>query len=161
MPGWTGHIGVWSSWIGYVAVCENEIETSRLGRRDIVISLRGTGTCTEWLKNLGATTLTTCPFGNANDVKGQTDNSMVETGVLNLYTSSTSECPSLQQSLRQEILRLVQKYNNEPLSVTITGHSLGASLAILAACDLNKLMKFRKILTFREHIRFRIKLDFE
>ncbi|MFS7889189.1 putative phospholipase A(1) [Helianthus anomalus] len=140
MPGWTGNIGVRSSWIGYVAVCEDENEISRLGRRDIVISLRGTATCTEWLENLRAT-LTSCPFGNANEVKGQTDNSMVETGVLSLYTSSTSESPSLQQSLRQEILRLVQKYNNEPLSVTITGHSLGASLAILAAYDLKTAIK--------------------
>ncbi|KAM0048470.1 putative phospholipase A(1) [Helianthus debilis subsp. tardiflorus] len=129
MPGWTSHIGVRSSWIGYVVVCEDENEISRLNRRDIVISLRGTATCTKWLNNLRAT-LTTCPFGNDNDVKGQTVNSMVETGVLSIYTSSTSECLSLQQSLRQEILRLVQKYNNEPLSVTVTGHSLGASLAI-------------------------------
>ncbi|KAK9051501.1 hypothetical protein SSX86_028128 [Deinandra increscens subsp. villosa] len=140
MPHWTGQIGVRSSWIGYVAVCEDENEISRLGRRDIVISLRGTATCSEWLENLRVT-LTSCPFASANDTQEQNDNSKVETGVLNLYTSSTSSCPSLQQSLRHEILRIVQKYNNEPLSVTITGHSLGASLAILAAYDLKTAIK--------------------
>ncbi|KAK1425055.1 hypothetical protein QVD17_20398 [Tagetes erecta] len=140
MPHWIGQIGVRSTWIGYVAVCEDENEISRLGRRDIVISLRGTATCTEWLENLRAT-LTSCPFGNDNDNIGQNDNPMVETGVLSLYTSSTSVCPSLQQSLQHEILRLVQKYNNEPLSVTITGHSLGASLAVLAAYDIKTAIK--------------------
>ncbi|KAI3743840.1 hypothetical protein L1987_56907 [Smallanthus sonchifolius] len=140
MPQWMGKIGVRSSWIGYVAVCEDENEISRLGRRDIVISLRGTATCSEWLENLRAT-LTSCPFDNADDMEGQQDNPMVETGVLSLYTSSTTICPSLQQSLQHEILRLVKKYNNEPLSVTITGHSLGASLAILAAYDIKNAIK--------------------
>ncbi|XP_024987267.1 phospholipase A(1) DAD1, chloroplastic-like [Cynara cardunculus var. scolymus] len=140
MPHWTGQIGVRSSWIGFVAVCEDQNEISRLGRRDVVISLRGTGTCLEWLENLRAT-LTRCPFGNENNMKGQNDEPMVESGVLSLYTSSTSVCPSLQQSIADEILRIVQKYSNEPLSVTITGHSLGASLAILAAYDIKTTIK--------------------
>ncbi|GJS54170.1 phospholipase A(1) DAD1, chloroplastic-like protein [Tanacetum coccineum] len=140
MPHWMGHIGVQSSWIGYVAVCEDKNEISRLGRRDIVISLRGTSTCSEWLENLRGT-LTSCPFNDLNDVKGQEEDSMVESGVLSLYTSSTSVCSSLQQSLKDEILRLVHKYNDEPLSVTITGHSLGASLAILAAYDIKTTIK--------------------
>lgn len=140
MPKWTGQIGVRSSWIGYVAVCEDEKEISRLGRRDIVISLRGTVTCSEWLENL-RTTLTSCPFSDENSVEGHKDDPMVESGVLSLYTLSTSERQSLQQSLKHELLRLVQKYNNEPLSVTITGHSLGASLAILAAYDIKTTIK--------------------
>ncbi|KAL8227957.1 hypothetical protein R6Q57_015541 [Mikania cordata] len=140
MPNWIGQIGVRSSWIGYVAVCEDENEISRLGRRDIVISLRGTATCSEWLENL-RTTLTSCPFVDATDTIGQNDSPMVETGVLSLYTSSTSACPSLQHSLRHEISRLVQKYNNEPLSITLTGHSLGASLAVLAAYDIKTAIK--------------------
>ncbi|XP_071709003.1 phospholipase A(1) DAD1, chloroplastic-like [Rutidosis leptorrhynchoides] len=140
MPHWIGKMGVRSSWIGYVAVCEDKDEISRLGRRDIVISLRGTATCLEWLENLRGT-LTSCPFSNADDVTEENNDSMVESGVLSLYTSSTSTCASLQQSLKDEILRIVQKYNGEPLSITITGHSLGASLAILAAYDIKTTIK--------------------
>lgn len=44
-----------SSWIGYVAVCDDVDEIARLGRRDIVIAYRGTATCSEWLENLRAT----------------------------------------------------------------------------------------------------------
>ncbi|KAI3764595.1 hypothetical protein L2E82_14606 [Cichorium intybus] len=139
MPPWLG-IGERSSWIGYVAVCEDQNEITRLGRRDIVISLRGTGTCLEWLENLRAT-LTRCPFGNVKQPNGQHDTPMVESGVLSLYTSSTSVCQSLQQSVKDEILRLVEVYRDEPLSVTITGHSLGASLAILAAYDIKNTIK--------------------
>ncbi|CAH1416227.1 unnamed protein product [Lactuca virosa] len=139
MPTWVGGIGERSSWIGYVAVCEDQNEITRLGRRDIVISLRGTGTCLEWLENLRAT-LTRCPFGNRLS-NGQHDTPMVESGVLSLYTSSTSVCQSLQQSVTDEILRIVDTYGDEPLSVTITGHSLGASLAILAAYDIKNTIK--------------------
>nr|XP_043625259.1 phospholipase A(1) DAD1, chloroplastic-like [Erigeron canadensis] len=140
MPRWIGHMGVQSSWIGYVAVCEDKSEISRLGRRDIVIALRGTTTCLEWLENLRGT-LTSCPFNNVHGMRRENDEPMVESGVLSLYTSSTSVCPSLQKSLKDEVLRLVRKYNNEPLSVTITGHSLGASLAILAAYDIKTTIK--------------------
>lgn len=50
-PSW---MGIQSSWIGYVAVCNDKEEIDRLGRRDIVIALRGTTTCLEWLENLRA-----------------------------------------------------------------------------------------------------------
>ncbi|KAL4585926.1 hypothetical protein LXL04_010553 [Taraxacum kok-saghyz] len=139
MPSWIG-VGERSSWIGYVAVCEDQNEITRLGRRDIVISLRGTGTCFEWLENMRAT-LTRCPFGNIKFPNGQHGTPMVESGVLSLYTSSTSACQSLQQMVKDEILKIVERYGDEPLSVTITGHSLGASLAILAAYDIKNTIK--------------------
>ncbi|XP_071714725.1 phospholipase A(1) DAD1, chloroplastic-like [Rutidosis leptorrhynchoides] len=135
MPRW---MQVQSSWIGYVAVCEDENEISRLGRRDIVVALRGTATCLEWLENLRAT-LTHCNVNNKSDVKQEL---MVEIGVLSLYTSGTTTCPSLQHSLQKEVLRLLKMYgDDQPLSLTITGHSLGASLAILAAYDINTTIK--------------------
>ncbi|KAL4567240.1 hypothetical protein LXL04_022817 [Taraxacum kok-saghyz] len=134
MPRW---MQVQSSWVGYVAVCEDEKEISRLGRRDVVIALRGTATCLEWLENLRAT-LTPC---NGDDSGEQKDGPMVEAGVLSLYASGTVMSPSLQQLLREEILRILRMYSGEPLSLTITGHSLGASLAILAAYDIKTTIK--------------------
>ncbi|KAD4178121.1 hypothetical protein R6Q59_021671 [Mikania micrantha] len=131
MPRW---MQVQSSWIGYVAVCNDEKEISRLGRRDIVIALRGTATCLEWLENLRAT-LTRCKEDHPNNEP------MVETGVLSLYTSGTITRPSLQHLLQEEVLRLLRFYRDEPLSLTITGHSLGASLAILAAYDIKTTIK--------------------
>ncbi|MBA0795039.1 hypothetical protein Gohar_019314, partial [Gossypium harknessii] len=43
-----------SSWIGFVAVCDDRREIQRMGRRDIVIALRGTATCLEWTENFRA-----------------------------------------------------------------------------------------------------------
>lgn len=128
-PSW---VATQSSWIGYVAVCQDQEVISRLGRRDVVIALRGTATCLEWLENLRAT-LTRLP-GPGTD--GSVSGPMVESGFLSLYTSKTASCPSLQEMLREEIKRLLQTYGDEPLSLTITGHSLGAALATLAAYDI-------------------------
>ncbi|XP_038876919.1 phospholipase A(1) DAD1, chloroplastic [Benincasa hispida] len=121
-----------SSWIGYVAVSQDKHEISRLGRRDVVIAFRGTATCLEWLENLRAT-LTTLP--------GDSPGVMVESGFLSLYTSGTESCPSLREMVREEIGRLLQSYGDEPLSLTITGHSLGAALATLAAYDIKEYFK--------------------
>lgn len=136
MPRWTQRMPSWmtakSSWVGYVAVCQDKDEIARLGRRDVVIAYRGTATCLEWLENLRAT-LTDFPgsMGPAPDC-----GPMVERGFYSLYTSRTSTCPSLQDMIREEIARVVESYGDEPLSLTITGHSLGAALAILSAYDI-------------------------
>lgn len=121
-----------SSWIGYVAVSQDKHEISRLGRRDVVIAFRGTATCLEWLENLRAT-LTNIP--------GESSGAMVESGFLSLYTSGTESCPSLREMVREEIGRLLQSYGEEALSLTITGHSLGAALATLAAYDIKEHFK--------------------
>nr|XP_004308496.2 PREDICTED: phospholipase A(1) DAD1, chloroplastic [Fragaria vesca subsp. vesca] len=132
-PSW---VGTQSSWIGYVAVCKDKDEIARLGRRDIVIALRGTATCLEWLENLRVT-LTHLPCGAKMAHTGaEGSEPMVETGFLSLYTSGTDLVPSLQQMIREEIRRLLQTYGDEPMSLTITGHSLGAALATLAAYDI-------------------------
>ncbi|PKI59315.1 hypothetical protein CRG98_020307 [Punica granatum] len=127
MPSW---MSTQSSWIGYVAVCQDKKEISRLGRRDIVIALRGTATCLEWIENLRAS-LT----GLHGDVE-QDDVPMVQSGFLSLYTSRTSTSPSLQDAIKEEIARIIRTYGDEPLSITLTGHSLGAALAKLAAYDI-------------------------
>ncbi|XWS45810.1 hypothetical protein CRYUN_Cryun14cG0011400 [Craigia yunnanensis] len=131
-PSW---VSTQSSWIGYVAVCQDKEEIARLGRRDVVISFRGTATCLEWLENLRAT-LTSLPDDVAN-VGPKSSGAMVESGFLSLYTSGTSTCPSLQNMVREEVGRVLEMYGDEPLSLTITGHSLGAALATLAAHDIN------------------------
>lgn len=137
-PRW---MAVQSSWIGYIAVCNDKQEISRLGRRDVIIALRGTATCLEWLENLRAT-LT--PLPNA---KSSYNSPMVGSGFLSLYTSSMGTRPSLQKLIREEISRILQTYPNEPLSFTITGHSLGAALATLAAYDIKETFKNSPLVT--------------
>ncbi|KAF9591234.1 hypothetical protein IFM89_003185 [Coptis chinensis] len=146
LPRWTESLPSWmtnrSSWIGYVAVCQDEEEIERLGRRDVVIAFRGTATCLEWLENLRAT-LTQFPGATCQyDSKP-----MVESGFLSLYTSHTLKFRSLQDQIREEIGKIVQSYGNEPISITITGHSLGAALATLTAYDITRSFNHSPLVT--------------
>lgn len=132
LPGWVDDMAPdldWmtqrSSWIGYVAVCECEREIARMGRRDIVISLRGTATCLEWGENLRAGLI------------GIDDESKVECGFWSLYKTCGAHVPSLSEAVVEEVNRLMELYKGEPLSITVTGHSLGAALALLAAEELS------------------------
>ncbi|XP_073124745.1 phospholipase A(1) DAD1, chloroplastic-like [Henckelia pumila] len=144
LPNWTQRIvSPRSSWIGYVAVCDDKAEIARLGRRDVVIAYRGTATCMEWVENLRAT-LTCLPC----DMAPHKCESMVQSGFLSLYTSSAAGGPpSLQDSIRWEINKILQKYADEPLSITVTGHSLGAALATLTAHDINTTFKHAPLVT--------------
>ncbi|XP_020577615.1 phospholipase A1-Ibeta2, chloroplastic-like [Phalaenopsis equestris] len=135
IPSWLNHAASsappWmtqsSSWIGFVAVCDNEREIARMGRRDIVVALRGTATALEWAENL-RTTLHPMP---------DSPSAKISSGFMNLYKSSPgSTTPSLSTAIVNEIRRLVAQYAGEELSITITGHSLGAALAILIADEL-------------------------
>lgn len=122
-----------SAWIGFVAVCRDLRVISRLGRRDVVVSLRGTATPLEWLENLRA---------SLSPVDDNDANAMVESGFLSLYTSGGTA--SLRNTLRAEFDRLLcANDDGPPLSVTITGHSLGAALATLAAYDLKAYLGHR------------------
>ncbi|KAG4378022.1 hypothetical protein AAZX31_18G231400 [Glycine max] len=146
LPNWVSSLSqlprVQSSWIGYVAVCEDREEIARLGRRDVVIALRGTATCLEWLENLRVT-LTKLP----SHMGCGYEDCMVENGFLSLYVSKTGACPSLQDMVREEVARVIESYGDEPLSITITGHSLGAALAILSAYDITATLKNAPMVT--------------
>ncbi|XP_027351394.1 phospholipase A(1) DAD1, chloroplastic-like [Abrus precatorius] len=148
LPNWVDKAPSWvstqSSYVGYVAVCENKEEIKRLGRRDIVVAYRGTTTCLEWLENFRAT-LTNLPIPcsskRAFEKNCAMDGSgpMVESGFLSLYTSFLANWSSLQEMVKQEISRIIQNYGEEPLSLTVTGHSLGAALATLTAYDIKTI----------------------
>ncbi|KAL8253932.1 hypothetical protein R6Q59_032153 [Mikania micrantha] len=146
LPGWIDRMPSWtstnSSWIGYVAVCNDDEEIARLGRRDVVIAYRGTATCLEWIENLRVT-LTSLP----DDVTPEKKRAMVQKGFLSMYTSASNTCPSLQDMVKEEISRIIETYRDEPLSVTITGHSLGAALATLTAYDITSTIKHSPMVT--------------
>jgi len=119
-----------SSWVGFVAVCDDRREIARLGRRDIVISLRGTATCLEWAENMRAQLI------NISEEKAEAE-AKVECGFLSLYKTRGTHVGSLSESVIEEVKRLMEVYKGETLSITITGHSLGAALALLVADDVS------------------------
>ncbi|GMJ15079.1 phospholipase A I beta 2, DAD1-Like Lipase 1 [Hibiscus trionum] len=118
-----------SSWIGYVAVSDDKREIHRMGRRDIVIALRGTATCLEWAENLRAQ-LVQIP-------ESDDPTQRVECGFLSLHKTRGAHVPSLAESVAEEVKRLMEKYKGENLSITITGHSLGAALSLLVADEIS------------------------
>ncbi|KAF0896302.1 hypothetical protein E2562_021457 [Oryza meyeriana var. granulata] len=126
-----------SRWIGYVAVATDEA-VRRLGRRDIVVSFRGTVTGSEWVANM-MSSLAPARFDPADprpDVK-------VESGFLSVYTSDDATCRftcgSCRNQLLSEVTRLINKYKHEDVSITLAGHSMGSSLAFLLGYDLAEL----------------------
>ncbi|KAG2713524.1 hypothetical protein I3760_04G179700 [Carya illinoinensis] len=128
---------VWSkhaNWMGYIAVSNDET-SRRLGRRDITIAWRGTVTRLEWMEDIKdflvpISSKIPCPDTTAK----------VQTGFLDLYTEKDEDCKYCRLSAREQILsevkRLLDKYADEEVSITITGHSLGAALAFLSAYDI-------------------------
>uniref|UniRef100_A0A7N0RHK2 Fungal lipase-type domain-containing protein n=1 Tax=Kalanchoe fedtschenkoi TaxID=63787 RepID=A0A7N0RHK2_KALFE len=129
---------VWSThanWMGYVAVSTNEEEIKRLGRRDIMVAWRGTVTYLEWIYDL-KDILCSANFSDDPTVK-------IELGFHDLYTKKDNDCHYCTYSAREQILseikRLVDRYAGEQLSITFTGHSLGAALGLLSAYDTAEL----------------------
>lgn len=129
---------VWSThanWMGYVAVTTDEEEVKRLGRRDIVIAWRGTVTYLEWISDL-KDILHPANFGDDPTIK-------IESGFHDLYTKKEDACKYCSYSAREQVLaeikRLTDYYRGEEISITITGHSLGAALAILSANDIAEM----------------------
>uniref|UniRef100_M8CT88 Fungal lipase-type domain-containing protein n=1 Tax=Aegilops tauschii TaxID=37682 RepID=M8CT88_AEGTA len=67
----------------------------------------------------------------------------VESGFLSLYTSEDGAgrftCGSCRNQLLSEVTRLIKQYQHEELSITLAGHSMGSSLALLLGYDLAEL----------------------
>ncbi|KAI4327171.1 hypothetical protein L6164_019663 [Bauhinia variegata] len=124
-----------SSWIGYVAVCDDRREIARMGRRDIVISLRGTATCLEWAENMRAHLIEMS--GEEDPAQEEKAKAKVECGFMSLYKTRGTHVPSLSEAVIEEIKRLMEVYKGETLSITVTGHSLGAALALLVADEIS------------------------
>ncbi|XVE88178.1 hypothetical protein DITRI_Ditri19aG0047700 [Diplodiscus trichospermus] len=109
-----------AAYFGYVAVAIDE-------------GKRGTITRTEWLDD-AKLFLTSAKelFGN--------DFAHVHSGFLSIYTGTIPNSPyaktSARDQVRKAIQELVDKYQHEEVSITVTGHSLGAALATLNAMDI-------------------------
>ncbi|XP_015080756.1 phospholipase A1-IIdelta-like [Solanum pennellii] len=130
-----------SNWIGFIAVTNDEI-SEQLGRREIYIAFRGTTRNYEWVNVLGARSESAEPLiCNGGSICNDDENApRVMNGWLKIYLSSDPKSPFTRLSIRAQLQVMIEdlrdRYKNENLSITFTGHSLGASLSILAAFDL-------------------------
>ncbi|KAL5570961.1 hypothetical protein UlMin_020558 [Ulmus minor] len=129
-----------SNWMGYIAVSSDDFSKAT-GRREIYVAWRGTIRDYEWISVLGTDLESAKPLLNSNDDDGDENNEpKVEKGWLTIYISDNPNSPFVKTSARVQLLarikELTSRYKDEKLSIIITGHSLGAALAVLSAFDV-------------------------
>ncbi|KAL1190657.1 Phospholipase A1-IIbeta [Cardamine amara subsp. amara] len=124
-----------SNWLGYIAVATDEGK-ELLGRRDIVVAWRGTIQLYEWANDFDfplQSAVTVFPQADPNDPPH------IANGWLSLYTTTDPRSPfdktSAREQVQGELKRLLELYKDDEVTITFTGHSLGAVLSTLAATD--------------------------
>ncbi|XP_044497545.1 phospholipase A1-II 1-like [Mangifera indica] len=117
------------AWIGYVAVATDE-GMRLLGRRDILVCWRGTYNTAEWKKNINFW------LTPAQVIYPTVTKAKVHSGFYSIYTDLKDGKSSARVEVIDEVQHLINLYQDEEVSVTITGYSLGAGLATLNAADI-------------------------
>ncbi|KAF3625945.1 putative phospholipase A1-II 1-like [Capsicum annuum] len=123
-----------STWIGFVGVATDEGKVA-LGRRDILIAWRGTLTDSEWNDDKEV------PLVQPTEIFGENTNDiLVHKGFYSIYislneASDFNRTTSARNQVIEEVKRFLNQYK-EQVSITVTGHSMGSSLATLCAIDI-------------------------
>ncbi|MCE3216884.1 hypothetical protein HAX54_008912 [Datura stramonium] len=127
-----------ANWIGYVAVSDDEY-SAHLGRRDKTIAWRKTTKDVEEIADL----IDLQRPARDYQMPGRDPTIRIEAGFLKIYRRKDDKCNLCKFSTREQVLnevkRLIDRYSDEEVSITITGHSLGSALAIINAYDIAEI----------------------
>ncbi|KAH0781220.1 hypothetical protein KY290_000818 [Solanum tuberosum] len=135
---WPSNLSHQANWIGYVVVSNDEY-SAHLGCRDITIAWRKT---TKDVEEIADIMDLQRPARDYN-MSSRDPTIKIEAGLLNIYTRKHDQCNVCKLSAREQVLnevkRLIDRYSNEVLSITIAGHSLGGGLAMFSTYDIAEI----------------------